>query len=145
MTNLPQSVATLSALSFLILCTVGCSASSRPILYPNSHLSAQTKSQVDTDVDDCMVLADSYVKDPSKYQELAKTGITAGAIGAGAGALGGVIVGSSVGRATGAGAAVGAVVAIANELIHKGDRSPSYQSFVNHCLTKKGYEVTGWN
>ena len=144
MTARSSSMAKLSTLCATLLISA-CSASSKPVLYPNDYLTAQSKSQVDADINDCMTLADSYVKDPGKYQDLAKTGITAGAIGAGAGALGGVIVGSSVGRATGAGAAIGAVVAIANELINKGDRSPSYQSFVSHCLSKKGYAVTGWN
>jgi hypothetical protein len=128
----------------IITCLTGCSASSKPILYPNSHLESQSKAQVDADIKYCMDLADSYVKDPSKYQELAKTGLTAGAIGAGAGALGGVIMGSNVGRSVGAGAAVGAVVAVAHDLISKGDHSPNYESFANHCLSKKGYEVTGW-
>ena len=136
-------------LTLLTLCVsafvTGCAASSKPTLYPNDHLTSQSKSEVDADIKYCQDLADNYVKDPNKYQGLATTGITAGAIGAGAGALGGVIVGSNVGRATGAGAAVAAVVAIANELINKGDHSPSYQSFANHCLAKKGYKVTGWN
>ncbi len=138
-----------SRITFLSLCVcacvTGCAASSKPTLYPNNHLTSQSKSDVDADIKYCLDLADNYVKDPSKYHGLATTGITAGAIDAGAGALGGVIVGSNVGRSVGAGAAVAAVIAIANELITKGDHSPSYQSFANHCLTKKGYEVTGWD
>jgi hypothetical protein len=140
----PQNILTILTLCICASIT-GCAASSKPTLYPNNHLNSLSKSEVDADIKYCLDLADSYVKDPSKYQGLATTGITAGAIGAGAGALGGVIVGSNVGRSVGAGAAVAAVVAIANELINEGDHSPSYQSFANHCLTKKGYEVTGWN
>ena len=121
-----------------------CSAKSSPTLYPNQYYESVGQVQADVDRQYCIALADNYVKEPNKYQKMAEAGVISGAIGAGTGALTGVIVGSNVGRATGAGAAVGAIVAIASELFKAGDHSPSYKNFVEHCLLKKGYEVTGW-
>ena len=121
----------------------GCSTS-RPIFYPNQHLQSTSQEEIDADLKFCTDLADKYAQEPDKYHDLARSGLTGGAVGAGAGALGGVIVGSNVGRSLGAGAAVGAVVAIANEILKNDDKSPPYQAFVNYCMNKKGYEITGW-
>lgn len=134
-----------------ILCAVvisasilACSPTSKPILYPNEQLEKAGAVQADVDRSYCMSLADNYVKDPGKYQEMAKKGATSAVIGSAAGAVGGVIVGGNVGRSVGAGAAVGAIVSVLSDLVNSGQRSTSYERFVEHCLQKKGYEVTGW-
>lgn len=143
-----MKLSTTCAIRILLLATTisfsACAGKSKPMLYPNQYLQDVGPVQADVDLQYCLTLADNYVKEPSKYQELAKKGVLSGAIGAGTGALAGVIVGSNVGRSTGAGAAVGAIVVIANELMTEGDHSPTYKNFVDHCLSKKGYEVTGW-
>ena len=137
-----QIAAILLPFSFLAL--IGCSATSKPTFYPNDVFLKAGPAQVDADREYCMSLADEYVKDPDKYTEAAKEGAIGAGVGAGAGAIGGVIMQGSVGRATAAGAAVGGIMGVVSSMRKQGDRSPSYQRFVEHCLHKKGYEITGW-
>ena len=123
----------------------GCAATvSRPVLYPNVHYQKVGPVQGDVDVQYCLSLADNYVRDPDRYQDLAKGAIIGGAVGAGTGAVAGAIMKEKGGRPTAAGAAIGAIVGVAKELRKMGERSPTYQRFVEHCLQKKGYEVTSW-
>ncbi|MCB0358322.1 MAG: hypothetical protein KDD44_01755 [Bdellovibrionales bacterium] len=123
----------------------GCATTSDPVLYPNEHLQRVGSVHAEQEVEECKALADQYVKDQNKYAEMAKSGAVGGAVGAGTGALAGTITKGSVGRTTAAGAAVGAIVGIVREYSQTRGHSPSYQRFVEHCLHKKGYEVTGWN
>jgi hypothetical protein len=129
-----------------VLVLGGCAtivADKHPQLYPNEKLARTSSIQAQTDVDRCMSLADSYIKDPNKYGEVAKQGLIGGAVGAGAGAVGGAIMGEA-GRGTGAGAAVGGIIGVLKGLSEMNERSPSYQRFVEHCLQKQGYEIIGW-
>lgn len=137
-------------ITFLVIgtCAVltgGCTVTSRPQLYPNEHLQQVGQAQADRDIADCMRHADSYVKEPEAYKKILKEGLLAGGVGAGAGALAGVIMKDSVGRATAAGAATGAVLALAKGLWEAGEKSPTYQRFVDYCLQQKGYGVIGWD
>jgi len=69
------------------------------------------------------------------------------AIGAGGGAVigavGGAIYGGA-GRGAAAGAATGATAGILHGLLNAGSPSPLYQSYVNTCLSDRGYRVLGW-
>lgn len=122
----------------------GCASTKVPQLYPNAHLGDVGPERASEDRKYCLTLADEYVEERGKYDELAKeTGI--GAVGgAAAGAVGGAILGGSVGRATAAGAAAGAVITLVRGLFELREHSPSYQRFVEYCLQKRGYEVIGW-
>jgi outer membrane lipoprotein SlyB len=125
-----------------------CSAVSgpkTPDLFPNEKLSSTPMGVVQGDVNNCMALADQYIKEPNKYGEMAKQGVIGGAVGAGTGALAGVITGNNAGRATGAGAAVGGIIGVLKGASEMNQRSPSYERFVEHCLQKKGYEIVGWS
>lgn len=137
-------VASASLLTGLAL--AGCAsmmAEKRPQLYPNDKLASTSSIQAQSDVDRCMSLADSYIKEPNKYTEVAKQGLIGGALGAGTGAVAGTIMGEA-GRGTGAGAAVGGIIGILKGLSEVNERSPSYERFVEHCLQKQGYEIIGW-
>jgi hypothetical protein len=115
-----------------------------PDFYPNEKLNATPRGQVQADVNTCVAMADEYIKEPNKYGSMAKQGLIGGAVGAGTGAVAGTITGNA-GRGTGAGAAVGGMLGVLKGLSEMNERSPSYERFVEHCLQKKGYEITGWS
>jgi hypothetical protein len=139
-----------SLLSFVTIAAVfsGCASLTTPKspdLFPNEKLNRTSRGQVSMDVNECMALADQYIQQPNKYVEMGKQGLIGGAVGAGTGALAGTIVGSNPGRSTGAGAAVGGILGVLNAAKDMNERTPSYERFVEHCLQKKGYEITGWS
>ena len=130
-----------------LLATTGCASMTTPKspdLFPNEKLAKTPHGQVQADLNSCMSLADEYIKQPNKYGEMAKEGLIGGAVGAGTGAVAGAITGNA-GRGTGAGAAVGGILGVLHAASKMNERSPSYERFVEHCLQKKGYEITGWS
>ncbi len=128
-----------------VLLTAGCSTGPKtPRFFPNDHYRRVGPSVADADAAQCMALADQYVENPSAWQDAAIGGVGGAAVGAGAGALGGTIMKGKVGRATAAGAAIGGIVGVASSLSKMGERNPSYDRFVEHCLQQKGYQVVGW-
>lgn len=141
--KIPSSVAAVA----ITLVVSGCSAmdgsARRPVFYPNAHLQRVGQVQADRDTQYCMGLADEYVQQPNKYQDLAKGAAIGGVAGAATGAVGGVIMGNT-GRGTAAGAAVGAILGLVNEMSKQGDGDPTYQAFVAQCLQNKGYQVYAW-
>lgn len=98
----------------------GCASS--PVLYPNAHLKQVGQEQAQRDIDDCRRQADAYVKSAA-----AKTMAKDTALG---GAGGAVVGGAAAGLVTGA--------------IKASRPSPIYKTFVNRCLTNKGYDPIGW-
>lgn len=125
----------------------GCSSLTTPKtpdFYPNAKYLNTPQGQVQADEQYCLNLANEYVKQPNKYQNLAKDAVIGGAVGAGAGALGGAIMGKA-GPATGAGAAVGGLLGVLKGLKDMNEPTPSYERFVEHCLQQKGYAIVGWS
>lgn len=132
-------------LIFCLLLSSACAAGpKRPRFFPNDHYRRVGPSVADADSAQCMALADQYVEDPSAWQDVATRGVGGAALGAGAGAIGGTIMKGKVGRSTAAGAAIGGIVGVASGLANMGERNPSYDRFVEHCLQQKGYQVVGW-
>jgi outer membrane lipoprotein SlyB len=128
----------------LMLSSACATGPKTPRFFPNDHYRRVGPAVADADAAQCMALADQYVENPSVWQDAAVSGVGGAAVGAGAGALGGTIMKGKVGRATAAGAAVGSIVGIASSLSRAGERNPSYDRFVEHCLQQKGYQVVGW-
>lgn len=128
---------------FAVLVLSGCA--NRPQLYPNEKFhDARTSGQLDADIKDCTELADQYVSDSRRYEDLAKNTAIGGGVGAAAGAVAGTIIGSAA-RGTAAGAAAGAITSLLQGLIQSSEPSPTYHRFVEYCLQKEGYEVIGWD
>jgi outer membrane lipoprotein SlyB len=134
-------VCALISSSLLSACATG---PNKPRFYPNDYYRRVGGSQAEMDSSQCMAMADQYSQDPSRWQEAAKSGLGGAVVGAGVGAVGGVITKGSVGRTTAAGAAIGSLIGVASELSKIGEKSPSYERFVEHCLQMKGYEIIGW-
>jgi outer membrane lipoprotein SlyB len=132
----------LGTLPALILFSFTGCGYQRPILYPNTHLKQVGEAQAQTDIAECMKMAEAYVK---SHPEVKVAGSTAG--GAAAGAAVGGAMGSVTGHlGTGAaiGAAGGAVAGAIRGVSGASRPSPTYKNFVNRCLREKGYDPIGW-
>jgi outer membrane lipoprotein SlyB len=121
---------------------LGCAAHQRPVLYPNAHLQRVGQEQAQWDIDQCMQMAEAYVK---KHQDskIAEGAVKGGAIGAATGAAVGAVRGD-FGRVLAEGAAGGAAGGATWGLFKAAEPSPLYKQFVNRCLKEKGYEPLGW-
>jgi len=124
----------------IILLLAGCA--SGPVLYPNDYLKKVGQEQAQRDIDDCRQKADAYVKSDAA-KTIAKNTAIGGAGGAVVGGAMGAVTGS-FGRGVGVGAAGGAAVGLVSGAIKASKPSPIYKTFVNRCLSEKGYETIGW-
>lgn len=124
----------------------GCAGPS-PVLYPNAQLKHVGREVADDDIAACRELAEEAgAKQQTSEAGQVATGTAVGAgVGAASGAVGGAISGAA-GRGSMIGAASGAVWGLLSGLFRSGRSEPSqaYVSFVNRCLSEKGYEVSGW-
>lgn len=133
----------------LLFAVAACSASKRPVLYPNEHFQRVGDAAAARDIDECMRLAEQHTSGGGQgsqvAQKAAKDTAVGGATGAAAGAVGGAIYGSA-GRGAAAGAAAGATAGLLSRLFRGGASSPDpvYANFVNRCLQERGYEPLGW-
>jgi len=121
---------------------LGC-ATPAPVLYPNAHLEKAGGAQSKRDIAYCETLAREYVQNRSQVKAAAEYGVGGAAGGAALGAIGGAI-GGDAGEGAAIGAAVGAAGGILAGLYKSNQPNPTYENFVDHCLTKYGYEVVGW-
>ncbi|MEI6314604.1 MAG: cell envelope biogenesis protein OmpA [Syntrophus sp. (in: bacteria)] len=124
----------------IILLLAGCV--SGPVLYPNDYLKKVGQEQAQRDIDDCRQKADAYVKSDAA-KTIAKNTAIGGTGGAVVGGAMGAVTGS-FGRGVGVGAAGGAAVGLVSGAIKASKPSPIYKTFVNRCLSEKGYETIGW-
>jgi hypothetical protein len=125
----------------MLLCMVGCGAT-KPVLYPNAHLQAVGQAQAQLDINECCKQADAYVKSGAGSQ-IAKDAAMAGTVGGATGAAAGAVWGSA-GKGSAAGAAAGVTAAATRGIFKSKEPSPVYKSFVNRCLSEKGYSTIGW-
>lgn len=131
----------LSASSVFLL-GVGCSGP-RPILYPNDHLKQVGPAQAERDIEECKQLAEDYVPEPDASTVAGSTVIGAASGGA-VGAVGGAVRGGA-GIWAAIGAATGATVGFIRGLFQTSQPTAAYKSFVNRCLSERGYDSIGWH
>lgn len=139
--NFSSFLLNLTLFSFFLL-AVGCSGP-RPILYPNGHLQQVGSDEAEQDVDECKQLAEDYVPEHDASTVAGNTAVGAGsggAIGAVSGAIGGGVgIGAAIGAAT------GATIGFIRGLFQASQPTPAYKSFVNRCLSERGYDSIGWD
>ena len=117
----------------------------KPLLYPNKHLQEVGQAQANSDIAYCESLAEQYIQQhPDAAGKIIGNTAVGGGAGAAVGAIGGAIAGSP-GEGAGIGAGVGAGLGLLRGLYKAGEVSPNYEQFVNRCLSKRGYEVYGWD
>jgi outer membrane lipoprotein SlyB len=131
----------MSVLILSVIALIGCGVQ-RPVLYPNNHLNTVGNAQAQRDIDDCMQMAEAYVK-KNQDSKVVEGAVKGGAIGAATGAAIGAVTGN-FGQALASGAAGGAAGGATWGLFKAAEPSPVYKNFVNKCLQDKGYQNVGW-
>ena len=123
----------------------GCASQSRPILYPNPHLSSVGQAQADADLAECRRMAETAgASGGSGHGErAARDSAVGGAIGGATGAAGGAVLGAP-GTGAAVGAATGATAGFMRSLFRNDHPSQAYRGFVDRCLRERGYEPVGW-
>ena len=139
--HFPSFLLSLSVYSVLLL-SLGCSGP-RPILYPNDYLKQVGPDQAEQDIEECKQLAEDYVPNHDASTVAGNTAVGAGAGGAIGAVSGAIRGGAGIGAAIGA--ATGATVGLMRGLFQVSQPTPAYKSFVNRCLSERGYESIGWD
>ncbi|SFB85960.1 hypothetical protein SAMN05216344_104178 [Polaromonas sp. OV174] len=125
------------------------SASARPVLYPNATLNRVGEAQGRLEVNAC--LSRATAAGLTSMQGTNQVGRRAGEGAATAGvasAVGALITGrggEGMLRAGAAGAAIGGSAGAVSGAFHNDRPNSTYRSFVQRCLSEKGFEVIGWN
>ena len=126
---------------------VGCATAS-PVLYQNQKYEDVGRAGADRDIAECEQSADraGATADAGKAGQAAKSAGVGAAGGAAAGAVGGAI-GGSPGIGAAAGAASGVVWSLFSTMfgwVTPSEPSSAHMSYVDMCLTERGYQVVGW-
>jgi len=132
-----------AALLTAVLCSLASGCSKKPVLYPNEHLKSVGMEQADIDIQKCMEMAEKSGVKPRQGDKVVKGTVSGAAGGVVGGTVGGTISGD-VGRGIATGAASGAAVGLFYGLF-SAEPSAAYKTFVNKCLTEKGYKPIGWD
>jgi uncharacterized membrane protein len=122
----------------ILLTLVSCS--SNPVLYPNKKYKKVGKEAAKKDIDKCMADADKFIESDKGKQILKGAGKGA-FVGAAMGAVSGLLFGDFK-KAALSGAAIGGTGGAAGTAISP-DRLK--QTYTNKCLSRKGYEIIGWD
>lgn len=127
-----------------LLLSSGCaSAPPQPKLYPNSHLQSVGQAQADRDIAECRQLATSSSVAEKKDGEVGKKAAGGAAVGGASAGAWGLVRGNAAERAA-AGAAAGAAGGAVRGAMQSTETSQVFKNFVNRCLSRRGYEVIGW-
>jgi outer membrane lipoprotein SlyB len=142
------SAAAVSALLLLSACATGGpnSASARPVLYPNATLNRVGDAQGQAEANACMSRASAAgLSATQSGNEVGRRAGEGAAVGGVASAVGALITGRGGEGVLRAGAAVGGSAGAVSGAFHNDKPNPTYRSFVQRCLSEKGFEVIGWN
>lgn len=135
----------LAAAGLAVSLVAGCATTpAEPQLYPNEHYTVVGEAQAKRDIAYCEVLAKEYVENPDQVRSAANNTVMGAGGGALLGAAGGAISGDT-GKGAAIGAAVGAAAGILSSLAQAGEPNPTYERFVDHCLSRHGYDPIGWS
>ena len=129
----------------VVAAVAACAGQTRPILYPNAHLSAVGQARADADLAECRRLAEVAGASAGSGQgeQAARDAAVGGAIGGATGAAGGAVLGRP-GTGAAVGAATGATANFMRSLFRTDQPSQAYRGFVDRCLRERGYEPVGW-
>ena len=130
-------------LFFTIISLSGCAAQ-RPVLYPNAYYNSVGRVSAESDISNCIVLANDNGAGKEESIEIVKGTARGGVLGGATGAATGAIFGRA-GTGAAAGAAGGGVAGLTNEILSIDQPSQVFKSFVDKCLADRGYDPIGWN
>ena len=125
------------------------SASARPVLYPNATLNRVGDAQGRMEVNACLSRAQAAGLSPSQNSnEVGRRAGEGAAVAGVASAIGALISGrggEGLLRAGATGAAVGGSAGAVSGAFHNDRPNGVYRSFVQRCLSERGFDVIGWN
>ena len=129
---------------FLIISLVSCSY--RPIFAPNHKFKTSGEGVANQDADQCLKEGEEYLA-KSRRRRAAKEGARGLGIGAIFGAIFGLFTGDIKGvvKSAAIGAGVGGAVR-GGSVLAEDKLKPDQikQRYVSMCLSKKGYQILGW-
>lgn len=121
------------------------SAAAWPVLYPNAAFERVGEDGARDEVAACMARAEAAGLTPQEQDNEAGRRAAAGAATVGAtAAVGALLTGRNPVRAGVRGAAVGGTAGAVSGALHERP-SMVYRTFVQRCLSEKGFDVIGWN
>ena len=125
------------------------SASARPVLYPNATLNRVGDAQGRMEVNACLSRAQAAGLSPSQgTNEVGRRASEGAAVAGVASAIGALVTGrggEGMLRAGATGAAVGGSAGAVSGAFHNDRPNGVYRSFVQRCLSERGFDVIGWN
>ena len=125
------------------------SASARPVLYPNATLNRVGDAQGRMEVNACLSRAQAAGLSPSQgTNEVGRRASEGAAVAGVASAIGALVTGrggEGMLRAGATGAAVGGSAGAVSGAFHNDKPNGVYRSFVQRCLSERGFDVIGWN
>jgi len=145
-----RRVALLAACLSLASCasTGPDSSAARPVLYPNAAFNRVGEIQAQNEVAACLSRANASGLRAEQGNQMVQRAGEGAAVAGVASAVGALVFGRGAEgmlRAGAGGAAIGGAAGVTQAAV-RGDRPSSlYRSFVQRCLSEKGFDVIGWN
>ena len=134
------------------LALAGCAStgagSSRPVLYPNAAYNRVGDVQAQNEVAACQSRASVAGLRAEQGSQVAQRAGESAAVAGVASAVGALVFGrgtEGVLRSGVGGAAIGGAAGATQAAVRGGQPSSVYRSFVQRCLSEKGFDVIGWN
>ena len=124
------------------------SASARPVLYPNAAFNRVGEAQAQHEVAACQARASTAGLRAEESSQVAQRAGEGAAVAGIASAVGSLVFGrgtEGVLRAGAGGAAIGGAAGATQAAVRGGRPNSVYRSFVQRCLSEKGFDVIGWN
>jgi outer membrane lipoprotein SlyB len=136
------------------LAMVGCastgssSTSARPVLYPNAAFNRVGETQAQNEVAACQASASAAGLRAEENSQAAQRAGEGAAVAGVVSAVGALVLGRGAEgmlRSGLGGAAIGGAAGATQAAVRGGRPNSVYRSFVQRCLSEKGFDVIGWN
>lgn len=124
------------------------SAGAKPVLYPNATYNRAGDAQAQNEVAVCQSRASAAGLHAEQSSQLAQRAGEGAAVAGVASAVGALVFGRGAEgmlRAGVGGAAIGGAAGATQAAVRGGQPNSVYRSFVQRCLSEKGFDVIGWN
>ena len=124
------------------------SGSAHPVLYPNAAFNRVGEAQAQNEVAACRARASAAGLRAEEGSQVAQRAGEGAAVAGVASAVGALVFGRGTDgmlRSGVGGAAIGGAAGVTQAAVRGGRPSSLYRSFVQRCLSEKGFDVIGWN
>ncbi len=124
------------------------SGSAHPVLYPNAAFNRVGEAQAQNEVAACQARASAAGLRAEEGSQMAQRAGEGAAVAGVASAVGALVFGRGTDgmlRSGLGGAAIGGAAGATQAAVRGGRPNSVYRSFVQRCLSEKGFDVIGWN